>query len=125
MASVPHQRLNEQRSNQRFPVNAAIDYKIVLRNRMVLTGVGRTVNISNGGVLVDTSNCLPKGVEIELSIAWPASLNGVAALKVHVIGQTVRAQGNCTAVVIRKYEFRTRGRLSSERQSAMISSAQD
>jgi hypothetical protein len=63
MASMPHQRFNEQRSNQRFPVNAAIDYKIVLRNRMVLTGVGRTVNISSGGVLVDTPNCLPKGVD--------------------------------------------------------------
>lgn len=125
MASAPHQLFNDRRSNQRYPVNAAIDYKIVLRNRMVLTGLGRIVNISSGGVLVDTTNCLPMGVEIELSIAWPASLNGVAALKVHVIGQTVRGQGNCTAVVIRKYEFRTRGKLSSEPRSATVSCAQD
>jgi hypothetical protein len=124
MASAP-QRFSDRRSNHRYPVNAAIDYKIVLRNRMVLTGVGRTVNISSGGILLDTPNCLPNGVEIELSMAWPASLNGVAALKMHVVGRTVRAQGNCTAVVIRRYEFRTRGKLSSERQLAMISCAQD
>jgi len=92
---------------------------------MVLTGVGRTVNISSGGVLVDTANSLPAGVEVELSIAWPAILNGVAALKLHVIGQTVRVQGNCTAVVIRRYEFRTRGKLSSDRQSGMILCADD
>jgi hypothetical protein len=64
-------------------------------------------------------------VEIELSIAWPATLNGVTALNLHVIGQTVRVQGNYTGVVIRRYEFRTRGKLSSERQSGLILCAED
>jgi hypothetical protein len=92
---------------------------------MVVTGVGRTVNISSGGVLVDTASSLPRGMEIELSIAWPASLNGVAALKLHVVGQTVRTQGNRTAIVIRRYEFRTRGKIGSERQSTMVLCAED
>jgi hypothetical protein len=100
-------------------VTAAIEYKVLLRNSRVVTGVGRTVNISSGGVLIDTGNSLPRGLGIELSIAWPANLNGVAALKLHVIGKTLRTQSNLTAVRIRRYEFRTRGKVSPDRQSAL------
>jgi hypothetical protein len=114
MASAPRQRFKDRRSNHRYAVNVAVDYRIVLDNRMVLAGIGRTVNISSGGVLVDTADSLPKGAEIELSIDWPANLNGVVALKLQVMGQTVRAKGNSTAVAIRRYEFRTRGKVSGE-----------
>jgi hypothetical protein len=107
MASASRQYLNDRRSEQRYPVKVALEYRIVLRNRKVATGIGGTVNISSSGVLVQTASSLPRGVTIELSIAWPARLNNTVALKLHVIGKTVRAQGNCTAVVIRRHEFRT------------------
>jgi hypothetical protein len=123
MALASRQEITDRRSNHRYPVNVATDYKIVLPNRTVLTGFGWTVNMSSGGLLVDTVERLPRGVGIELSIAWPARLNNLTALKLQVIGRTVRTQGNCTAVVIRHCEFRTRGTLSKDRQSVLALSA--
>lgn len=125
MAPAPRQRFNERRSDQRYAVKAAIEYKVLLRNGRVLTGVGQTVNMSSGGVLVEAASSLPRGAEIELSIAWPVSLNNVVPLKLHITGQTVRTHRNRTAVTIRRYEFRTRGKLSSDRESRMILCAED
>src|SRR6266566_3757506 len=114
MILASRQYLHDRRSEYRYPVKEALEYKIVLRNRKVLNGIGGTVNVSSGGVLVQTAHSLPRGVTIELSIAWPARLNHTVALKLHVIGQTVRTQGNCTGVVIRRHEFRTSGCRSNQ-----------
>ena len=109
MASASRQYLNDQRSEHRYPVKAALEYWIVIRNRKVVTGIGGTVNISSRGVLIQTAHALPRGVTVELSIHWPARLNNTVALKLHVIGQTIRTQGSCTAVLIRRHVFRTSG----------------
>lgn len=109
MASASRQPLNDRRSEHRYPVKVALKYRIVLPNRKVVTGIGGTVNMSSGGVLVQIADSLPKGIAIELSIAWPARLNHTVALKLHVIGQTVRTLDNCTAVAIHRHEFRTSG----------------
>ena len=106
---MSRQQVNDRRSRHRYPVKTALEYRMVLRNRKVVTGIGGTENISSGGVLFQTANSLPDGVEIELAIAWPARLNNTFALKLHIIGQTVRMQGRCTAVVIRRHEFRLSG----------------
>src|SRR5678815_3455648 len=109
MASASRQPLNDRRSDHRYPVKAALKYRIVLPNRKVVTGIGGTVNMSSGGILVHTADFLPRGIAIELSIAWPARLNNTVALKLLVIGQTVRTLDNCTAVAIHRHEFRTSG----------------
>jgi hypothetical protein len=117
MASASRQILNDRRSEHRYPVKAALEYRIVLRNHKVVTGIGGTVNISSGGVLVQTAHSLPRGIAIELSIAWPARLNNHrVALKLHVVGKTVRTQGNGTVVAIRQHAFQygpTQGNLDS------------
>jgi hypothetical protein len=109
MASASRQPLKDRRLEHRYPVKIACEYRIVLRNRKVVTGIGGTVNISSGGVLVQTANSLPRGVAIELSIAWPVRLNNTVPLKLRVIGQTVRTLDNCTAVAIRRHAFHTSG----------------
>ena len=109
MATVSRQNLNDRRLERRYPVKVALEYWIIIRNRKVLTGIGGTVDISSSGVFIQTANALPSGVKVELSLAWPARLNSTVALKLHVIGQTVRTQGSCTAVVIRQHAFRTSG----------------
>lgn len=119
MRSTSRQKFNNRRSNHRYPINAEVSYKVALRNSAVLNGIGRIVNMSSGGILVETGSSLPRGVGIELSIAWPAKLNSVAALKLHVVGRTIRTQGNLTAVLIRRYEFRTRGKPIGDRESAL------
>jgi hypothetical protein len=107
--AASRQPVNDRRSEHRYPVKVALKYTIVLPNRKVVTGIGGTVNMSSGGILVQTADFLPKGIAIQLFIAWPARLNNTVALKLHVIGQTVRKLDNCTAVAIDRHEFRSSG----------------
>jgi hypothetical protein len=72
-------------------------------------GVGRTVNISSGGVLFTASNPLNPGRRLELSISWPAQLDGKCGLKLVAKGRVVRCEGTAVAVEVEKYEFRTQG----------------
>jgi hypothetical protein len=109
MSSVAQSQIRERRADRRYPVTAAVKYKVVLPNQQVLTGVGETVNLSSGGVLLQTTERLPGGLPIELSIPWPARSGNRVALVLHMIGRTVRMQGICTAVKIQQHEFRIRG----------------
>ena len=123
MAAAMVQRISERRSNHRYPVSVALEYRAMLDDRGVVTGVGATVNLSSAGVLFETSEPLPRGVEIELNIAWPTKLNDTVALNLHAKGKTVRAHGSYTAVGFTRTEFRTRGMRSMnhlEKQSAPI-----
>jgi hypothetical protein len=81
----------------------------------VLEGVGRSVNISTGGVLFDSAAELPVGSTVEVSIAWPARLNDTVSLKLWLAGQIVRSQGTRTAVRITRHEFRTRSTVATMR----------
>jgi hypothetical protein len=106
MSSAPL-NLKDHRSNRRYPVDAVVEYAVVLPNRKVITGVGETVNLSSGGVLFQSEVPLPSGVAIELAIAWPARLESLAGMNLYVTGTTLRTQGNCTAVSIHRCEFRS------------------
>ena len=96
----------DRRSGPRHPFEAALQYRLI-RGGMVATGRGKTVNLSSRGVLFLSDKPLAAGMQIELAIAWPACLKGVA-LTLHVTGRTVRSQGKCAAVKILYHEFRTR-----------------
>ena len=74
----------------------------------------RVVNISSGGLLLCSERPLQKGQKIRLRIDWPALLNNVVPLALHVDGQTLRAEGNYIAVKILKSEFRTRSVIRTE-----------
>ncbi|MBZ5624470.1 MAG: PilZ domain-containing protein [Acidobacteriia bacterium] len=95
----------DRRSDQRYPVNIHLEYKLVLSNRMEVTGLGRSVNMSATGILFESSNSLPNGHTIELIIDWPSRPNRV--IKLHAVGRTVRTQGNYTAVIVQQHKFRT------------------
>jgi len=116
MASAVAPFVKDRRSSQRYPIDAALRYRFVL-NRKAVTGTGGTVNLSSDGVLFRTANPLPKGVRIELSIAWPARLDNLVGLNLHVTGETVRTEGSFTAVIFRRHEFRTQGMRPDSRQA--------
>lgn len=97
----------DRRSWPRYPFEAALEYRII-HGRRVATGRGKTINLSSRGVLFQSDQAVAEGMQIELAIAWPARLNNVAGLTLHVTGRTVRSQGKCAAVKISRHEFRTR-----------------
>jgi hypothetical protein len=104
----PNGRTIYRRVDRRYPIDAELEYKLIHGRNVFQTGEGRTINVSSSGILFESRRALPPGMEIELSIAWPARLGDAVALKLCVCGRTVRAQDNCTAVQIQRHTFRTR-----------------
>lgn len=87
-----------------------VRYKVLGgRQRVKQRGAGQTLNISGGGVLFTTESNLVAGELIELSVSWPALLNGVLPLKLVAQGRLVRIEEKRAAITIEKYEFKTCG----------------
>lgn len=100
---------NDRRSGRRFPL--ALEVRFRLRSaRTPIQGVGRTCNISSTGVFFECDDILPRGEEVELSIGWPAKLDGVRPLKLLIVGHTLRSDARGTAVRTSNYEFRVLAR---------------
>ena len=95
----------DRRTWPRYPIEAALEYRVI-HGRRAATGRGRTINLSNRGVLFQSDQAVADGVQIELAIAWPARLNDVARLAWHVTGRTVWSRGKHAAVKISRCEFR-------------------
>ena len=99
--------VSERRANDRFPIIRDVRYKLVSGRGAPESGMGHTVDVSSRGVLFTAENPLPPGKRVELSISWPAQLDGKCALKLVARGKIVRCRGKQVAVEINKYEFRT------------------
>jgi hypothetical protein len=103
-----------RRRNTRFPVCEELRYRVMHKLSRV-SGTGKTLNIGSGGVLFTTEEQLPLGGTVELSVHWPAKLDGSCPLKFVAIGRVVRSEAVMAAVRIERYEFRTRA--SGERMA--------
>ncbi|MGA2595150.1 MAG: PilZ domain-containing protein [Bryobacteraceae bacterium] len=99
----------ERRTSKRFQIEEEVCYR-TLDQRAVApeSGTGRTIDISSGGVLLGTGQRLRSGKRMEVSINWPAQLEGGCPLKFVAVGRVVRADDTQAAVTIEQYEFRTR-----------------
>lgn len=105
---MPTELKTERRAARRYPLVADVEYRITDGWGQVKTGRGTTIDISRFCVFFSPENPVPAGINIELSIPWPAWLNGTVALSLLVIGKTVHVRGECVAVRIGRYHFRTR-----------------
>ena len=103
-----------RRRTTRFPVCEELRYR-VMHKLSRISGTGKTLNIGSGGVLFTTEEQLPLGRTVELSVNWPAMLDGTCPLKFVAVGRVVRAEDEIAAVRIERYEFRTRA--SGERMA--------
>jgi len=74
-----------------------------------ISGIGTTLNIGSGGILFTTEDKLPMGRTVEISVNWPARLDGVCPLQFVATGRVIRSDAQRAAVRIERYEFRTRG----------------
>jgi len=99
----------ERRTKRRFQIDQEVRYKMLYGQRIAETGVGRTMNISSGGVWLSTENMLTSGMPVELSMNWPVLLNDVCPMKLMIYGCVVRSNEKGAAVAIERYEFRTQG----------------
>jgi hypothetical protein len=103
----PHMIPPDRRTTSRFPMRAEVTYTF-RHGKVVGGGAGKCVNIGSGGVLFTTVDRLPIGRTVEVSIAWPALLDGACPLKFIASGPVVRTEDDRAAIRIDRYEFRTR-----------------
>lgn len=99
----------DRRGNDRFPITRELRYKLLGSKGKVELGVGQTLDISSKGVLFAAETPLAPGKRVEVSISWPAQLDGRCALKLVARGRVKRCRGTHVALEIDKYEFRTQG----------------
>jgi hypothetical protein len=97
----------ERRQDRRYQIRLDLHWKLIYRCRVLETGTGRTIDLSNGGVHYETGRRFPAGLNVELSIAWPAASNGIAPRQLVVSGKIVRSDGGRTAIRKHQRAFRS------------------
>src|SRR5438874_11952209 len=88
----------ERRTKRRFRIDQEVKYKMLYGQRIAETGIGRTTNISSGGVWISTESMLQTGLLVELSMNWPVVLNDSCPMKLMIYGSAVRSNEQAAAV---------------------------
>jgi hypothetical protein len=105
---TPDPDFPDRRNNTRFPMTEEVTYRY-RHGKITGAGFGRCINMGSGGVLFTTTDRLPVGRTLGVSINWPALLDGACPLKFVATGPVVRSEEHRAAIRIDRYEFRTRG----------------
>jgi hypothetical protein len=101
---------DDRRASNRLPIERDVRYKVLGGKKTVKQmGLGKTLNMSSGGVLFTTETPLPEGERVELAVSWPAQLNDTLPLKLVAMGRLVRVGDSEAAICVERYEFKTRG----------------
>jgi hypothetical protein len=99
----------DRRFDRRYAIALELRWKLVRRRKVLESGTGSTLDLSSGGVLFEAGRQLPVGLNVELSISWPALLHDLAPMQLAVSGRIVRTHGSRTAILMSQHEFRTAG----------------
>jgi len=108
----------ERRTDRRYDLSLNVRWKLIRRRRVLDSGTGITIDVSSGGLLLETDRELPSGLNIELSISWPVLLHNVAPLQLVVAGRVVRTTGQRIGIRMTQHEFRTLS-IPAERRGEM------
>ena len=95
------------RAFMRLPISRSVRYTILgEKKKLRQVGLGKTLNMSAGGVLFTTESALPKGERIELVVSWLARFNDALPVKLVLTGRLIRSGVAQAAMSIDRYEFR-------------------
>jgi hypothetical protein len=106
----------DRRFDRRYQLQLEVRWKLIRRKKIQDVGVGRTVDLSSGGVLFDALRPLPVGLNVELAISWPVLLHNVAPMQLVASGRIVRSFGTQVGIQVTQHEFRTVGTPPDHRQ---------
>ena len=107
MSPQPTTGQKERRAFQRYRIEHGVHYRVI---GFEISGSGKTVNMSRGGVLLATDRILPPGLRVELEVDWPIRLADEDPVKLVIRGKIVRSKKNGVAfagVTISWYDFHT------------------
>ena len=51
----------ERRTDRRYDINLNVRWKLIRRRRVLDSGTGKTLDVSSGGLLIETDRELPSG----------------------------------------------------------------
>jgi hypothetical protein len=105
MFSQPTTGQIERRAFQRYGIECGVHYRVI---GIEISGSGKTVNMSRGGVLLAIDRILPRGTSVEVEVDWPVELSDRVPVKLVIRGKIVRSKKNGVALVgvtIAWYEF--------------------
>jgi hypothetical protein len=105
---LPKDLSSDRRTSVRYPLNLEVRYSVAGRRGAVETGYGRTIDMSSSGLSFTADKPVPIGHKLDLSIDWPARLDGDVQIQLVASGVVVRNSGAVTALRIERHEFRTR-----------------
>lgn len=103
----------DRRSRLRFAIWREVRYLVTDVGRDIAAGTGSTIEISSRGVSFTTSERLSAGALVELSISWPAELDGRLPLRLVAYGRIMRSDEGIAVSTIERYEFRTQPRAAA------------
>jgi hypothetical protein len=104
----------DRRHDRRYNLALDLRWKLVRRRKVLDAGSGRTLDLSSSGLYFDAGRPLPVGLNVELSISWPALLHNIAPMQLVVSGKIIRTEGLRVAVRMVQHEFRTAGNGAAE-----------
>ena len=99
----------ERRIDYRYDISLDLRWQLVHRRRVILSGTGRTLDLSRGGIRFDAGQRLPVDLAIELTIAWPMPLHNLRKMQLLVSGRIVRTSGTQVAIRMSQHQFHVVG----------------
>ncbi|HLH00636.1 MAG TPA: PilZ domain-containing protein [Bryobacteraceae bacterium] len=101
---------SDRRAHRRYPIALEVEYTLLDGQGVRRKGLGRTINISSGGLLLYMNDTLPTLSSIELSVMWPFLPDRSLQLRLIVRGNVVRVATGSIAVEATEQEFHTSGK---------------
>ena len=74
---------------------------------MNISGTGRTLNVSSGGLLIASPHELTEGVRLNVTVEWPWLLDQSTPLQLVAESRVVRTGDAHFAVQLVRYQFKT------------------
>ena len=81
----------ERRASIRFSIERSISYRVVGRGPVGASGSGKTVNMSSGGMLIETEQVLIPGWRVEVEVSGPFQVDDQVFFKLFVTGKIIRS----------------------------------
>ncbi len=110
----------DRRNDRRYAIRLDLRWKLIRRRRVLDSGTGQSVDLSSGGILIETDRPLPVGLNIELSVAWPVMLHDTAPMQLVISGRIARSAGRLAGIRMMQHEFRTAGVSAEQRASNLV-----
>jgi hypothetical protein len=105
---TPHDRLpagGERRRAVRVPISYPLRYET--QSALKQAGIGRTIDMSTGGIAFTTESWLPANANVTLRVEWPVKLEGEVPIELQAAGRLTRTEAMMAALQLDHVSFST------------------